>query len=305
MLLSTLIVELVIVLALMSLSAELLAKGVEELEEVMGQGLAGGVVLGTLTALPETLIVITAVLENKGEVALGSAVGGNVVLFTLGVGLVAMLYQWKWGRPLTMKGDYGHELTIMGITSAVLVIPLLLGNLNPLISVALFSIYAYYVISRIRKGSRGKINIKSMIQVIVGGSIVVVLSPYFVNLISELALYSGISQAWISLALTPIVAELEEGISSIRLALKYPAGGSTAVVSYFGSKIQNATLLLGLVGLDFVNVRGPFLLLALISNLIGIAIVKDGKLTFTEGLLLSGIYFALLFVAFIFQFSSS
>ncbi|MCG3108117.1 hypothetical protein L3N51_00398 [Metallosphaera sp. J1] len=302
--LSYLLLQFLLVLFLMLLSAELLSRGVEDLERVMGQGLAGGVILGTLTALPETLIVLVAVLEHKGGIALGSAVGGNVVLFTLGLGLVAIAYHLKWGKSLTMKGDYKRELLVMTLASIILVVSLALGDLNPLFSAVLFSIYVYYVASRIRRGTRGKINVKSVMEVLVGGGIVVVLSPYFVNLISDIATYSGISQTWISLALTPVVAELEEGMSALRIALRYPAGGSTAVVSYFGSKIQNATFLLGLVGLDFVDVRGPFLLLALISNLIGIAIVRDGKLTFAEGLILSVLYFVMLYVAFIFQFSS-
>lgn len=36
-------------------SAELLAKGADELEDFLGQGITGGIILGFLTALPETI----------------------------------------------------------------------------------------------------------------------------------------------------------------------------------------------------------------------------------------------------------
>ncbi|AWS00131.1 sodium:proton exchanger [Metallosphaera hakonensis] len=299
-----LILELVAVLSLMLISAELLSRGVEDLEGSVGQGIAGGVILGNLTALPETLIVVVAVLEHKGNIALGSAIGGNVVLFTLGLGLISIVYFSKWRKHLQMKGDYRHELYVIGIASLIIVGSIGLGNLNPGFSVLLFLLYLYYLLKRAKAGTKSRLDLKSIIEVVVGGAVIVALAPLFVGLIEALSLSLGISQTWVSLAVTPVVAELEEGISAIRLAIRYQGGGSTAVVSYFGSKIQNVTILLGLVGLDFVNTRGPYILLALISNLIGIFVIRDGKLTVVEGIILSLLYFLFLYIAFIFQNSA-
>lgn len=296
---SSLVIEAALILVLMGLSTEALTRGVESLEQALGQGMAAGVILGNVTALPETLIVLTSVLEHKGEIALGSAIAGNVVIFTLGLGLISVIYFLKWKGPILMKGDYSQELKVMGAASLVLALGIIVGELNIIFTLLFFSIYIYYLVFRFRRSSRGKTNVKGVIQIIVGGSIIVVLSPIFVESIVELSTSTGLSETLIALILTPVVAELGEGISSVRLATRYPGGGSAAVVSYFGSKIQNATILLGLVGLDSTTTKGPFLILALVSNVIGILVVKDGKLSYLEGIALCVLYFVLIWIAYV------
>ncbi|PSN91655.1 Na(+)/Ca(2+) exchanging, partial [Candidatus Marsarchaeota G1 archaeon OSP_B] len=105
------------VLGALTVAAELIAKGTEELEGAIGQGMAGGVVLGFLTALPETIVVVVAVLNSAGDVALGSAIGGNVILFTLGIGLVGLVYVKKWKSPLKMVGDYSVEYNFLVLST--------------------------------------------------------------------------------------------------------------------------------------------------------------------------------------------
>lgn len=287
-----------LIIVLMVLSAELLARGVDSLNESVGQGMASGVVLGTLASLPETIVVITAVLEGKGGIALGSAIGGNVVLLTLGIGIVGIFYNLKWKERLTMRGDYTHELTVLFVSTLLLGIIYLYGYITPLTAIPLFFLYAYYLVQRVRNRVRSaRINWRPLLEVVVGGAIMLVLSPLFVSQVEQLSASLGTSDTFLAMILIPVVTEVEEGVSALRLALYSKGGGSSAIVSYFGSKIQNVTLLLGIVGLLNVPTKGPFILITLISNLLGILVVLDGKLGKLESLGLSLSYFLLILLS--------
>jgi len=52
--------------------------------------------MGLLTALPETILVIVESISGHYDIALGSkAISDNVILFTLGIGLVRIIYRLK------------------------------------------------------------------------------------------------------------------------------------------------------------------------------------------------------------------
>ena len=57
--------------------------------------MSDGIVIGLLTALPETILVITASISGHYDITLGSIIGDNVILFTLGIGLVRIIYKLK------------------------------------------------------------------------------------------------------------------------------------------------------------------------------------------------------------------
>jgi len=54
-----------------------------------------GIVMGLLTALPEIIFTIIASISCHYDITLGSTIGGNVILFTLGIGLVRIIYRLK------------------------------------------------------------------------------------------------------------------------------------------------------------------------------------------------------------------
>jgi len=97
---------------------------------------------------------------------------------------------------------------------------------------------------------RGKIDrgelAKSSVLIILGAIIILVLSNFFVEVINELARSLNVSSVWLSMVISPIAAELEEKISAYKLTISSKGGGSIAVYSFIGSKIENNTLLLGI-----------------------------------------------------------
>jgi hypothetical protein len=63
-------------------SAALISEGAHELERSFGQGIVGGMILGLIETLPETAVVAFSASYGDVGVALGTALGGNVFLFT-------------------------------------------------------------------------------------------------------------------------------------------------------------------------------------------------------------------------------
>src|SRR5271154_5038266 len=125
-----LILEIAAVVIGFALAAEFIAIGTEKIEPLIGQGMAGGVVLGLIGALPETIFVVIATLKGSYTIALGSALGGNIILFTLGIGIIGIVYTLKWKRPIQMKEDYEIEVRFLLFSTLVLIVLLVYGTLN-------------------------------------------------------------------------------------------------------------------------------------------------------------------------------
>ncbi|ACP55016.1 sodium:calcium antiporter [Saccharolobus islandicus] len=288
-------------------SAELLAKGADELEDFLGQGITGGIILGFLTALPETIFVIVASLEGSFDVALGSAIGGNVLLFTLGIGLVGLFYALKWRSTLQISSEYSVENVFLIISSVAMLLVLIYGKLDIISGLLLILIYIIYVVYRVIKfrgegGSRKEGNlVKPIIFIIAGGILLVVFSHYFVDYINEIATMFNVPAIWLSLLIAPIAGELEEKISAFRLIQMSKDGGSLSILSFVGSKIENATVLLGIIGLftDYkLQVALPEYISALVANIIAIYVLFDKRLRTIESTILIGVYIVMLILSF-------
>ncbi|ACP37823.1 sodium:calcium antiporter [Saccharolobus islandicus] len=288
-------------------SAELLAKGADELEDFLGQGITGGIILGFLTALPETIFVIVASLEGSFDVALGSAIGGNVLLFTLGIGLVGLFYALKWRSTLQISSEYSVENVFLIISSVAMLLVLIYGKLDIISGLLLILIYIIYVVYRVIKfrgegGSRKEGNlVKPIIFIIAGGILLVVFSHYFVDYINEIATMFNVPAIWLSLLIAPIAGELEEKISAFRLIQMSKDGGSLSILSFVGSKIENATVLLGIIGLftDYkLQVALPEYISALVANIIAIYVLFDKRLRTIESTILIGVYIVMVILSF-------
>lgn len=86
-----LIVYSLLLLIIMSVASEFLALRSEILEVKFGAGFVGSVILGFITMLPELLFVLIAINEGQVDVAVGSAIGGNILIFTFGYGMVIFI----------------------------------------------------------------------------------------------------------------------------------------------------------------------------------------------------------------------
>jgi len=292
------------------ISAELLAKGADELEDFLGQGISGGIILGILTALPETIFVLIASLKGDFNIAFGSALGGNVLLFTFGIGLIGILYKLKWKSDLSINAEYEVENKFLLLTTIAIAGITIYGTLNIITGVLLFLIYAYYVAYRIRKfrgekheEEKNGLDIRKPVAfMIIGGLLLILLSQPFIEYINTISSLFNIPVVWLSLVISPIAGELEEKISAIRLVTMSKTGGSLSILSFVGSKIENATILLGIIGIFTeysIYSSLPEILSMITANTIALYILFDKKLKFSESIILVTIYFAIVFLSFI------
>lgn len=309
------VIEIVLALGGFFVAAELTARGVESLEPILGQGMAGGVVLGLLGALPETVFVIIATLGASYQVAVGSALGGNIILFTLGIGLVGIAHSLKWKRPIFMKEDYKVELYFLLASTVLLIVLMLYGSLDRISGSALILLYLVYVsyryhLARSKMGSRfgmekrRKLLIDGSAYIAAGAIIVLLLSGTFVGAISDISHIAGISPLWLALVVSPLAADIDENISANRITMRKVEGGSVAIVSFIGGKLQNNTVLLGLIGLLSVNgvaIGGAFgdFAAVVVINLLAIAVILRGRLDYRESVLLVIAYVAVIAAAFV------
>lgn len=309
-LLDLLLLEIVAVIIGFGIAAELIAIGTEKLEPLIGQGMAGGVVLGLIGALPETLFVVIATYNRSYDVALGSALGGNIILFTLGIGAIGIIYTLKWKKNIFMKDDYKIEVRFLLFSTLVMIALLIYGSLNIISGSLLLLIYVAYLVYRYKNAKRmlkesastvegRKIIVKGLAYLALGTLIVLALSSTFVSLITNASATLGISALWLALVISPIAADMDENLSAYRLATRSPGGGSTAIVSFIGSKLQNNTMLIGLIGIisyTSVSIAGArFEFITVIAiNIVAMYVIMRGKITYVESSLLIAAYVAVI-----------
>jgi cation:H+ antiporter len=297
-------------LAAFGVAAELITRGTEKLEELVGQGMAGGVLLGLMAALPETIFVIIATTLGSYQVAIGAALGGNIILFTMGMGLISVAYFLKWGQNITMKEDYQIEFFFLLLATIALILLAVYGRLDLITGVLLFLIYVAYVVYRYSKiHTRIRDNLKTTtgrkkmaegaILMLAGVVIIIILSNLFVLQVEQLSGLLGISLLWTALVITPIAADSEELISAYKLVSHGRGGASTAIVSFLGGKLQNNTILLGLIGILAATpvylANFSLVLVSVIAvNIIVLFSIMRGKFTYQKGLLLTLIYFVVI-----------
>jgi cation:H+ antiporter len=305
-----LLLEVVSILIAFRLAAELISRATNELEDIFGQGFAAGVVLGIITAIPETLVVIIAIMQQSYGVAIGAALGGNIILFTLGTGMVGIVYFGKWKAPVQMKDDYAVEFNFLLAATLLFIAIAAYQILNPYIGVILIILYVGYLAIRYsnardvfvkneRKKSFRKDMERAVLYIIAGFIVVALLSGILVGDISGLANLLQIPAIWLSLVIVPIFADLSENINAYKLAKNRKGGGSTAIVSFIGSKLQNNTLLLGLVclfALPYLPIANalPEFIAIIAVNVIALLVMKRGSLDYKLSVFLIAFYFAII-----------
>ncbi|BBG24790.1 sodium:calcium antiporter [Sulfuracidifex tepidarius] len=300
-----LILETAVLMILTGVCSEMLAIGTEELEKRLDKGMAGGVILGIMTAFPETVFVIFAILDHFYQVALGSAIGGNMILFTVGMGIVSVTYFLKYkASTVKLEKDFSLEIRSLAISIAVFMLVTLYGELNVFTGVLSLVPYVYYVTSRYRAymssdHHEGGNILKGISFLLAGGIPLVIISDLFVSSIENLAIYVNVPPILVSMILMPIAGELEEKISAIRLIVGSPSNVTTAVMSFVGSKIENMSVLTGIIGIfsyggvSIENDRPEFLGVILVT-VVATLLMRDRKLGIREGISLILFYFVMI-----------
>lgn len=122
-------------------SADLLVDNASELANRLGVStfLVGVVIIGFGTSAPEMFVSAMAAIENKGNLALGNALGSNITNIGLVLGSAAMIRSLPVARSAA-RIDIPIVM-LVGLISIVMVYDGLLSNLNGYILLLLLAVY--------------------------------------------------------------------------------------------------------------------------------------------------------------------
>ena len=308
------VIQLLAATALLTVASYAIAVSGEKLSERLGHSFGAGVLLGLMTALPETILVYESLALGQVGAGLSSAVGANAMLMTLGLGLLGLVFFLKYRSPITLEGKYGLELRALLISTALIGSSLLASALipgtpgeNPLERAVLalnggalasvYVIYAFKSFSTSNEEENGEGGVaRHIFLLIAGGLLAIAVTPYFLKSVEEVSQRFGVPFEFLVYLVSPVAAELEEKLSAYIMIFRGKELGSPAVYSFLGSKIENSTVLISpflILGTDLTS-YSPLLVALIISNLFSIAVLKDGRLGLKESLIGLALYVSIL-----------
>ena len=263
----------------LTIASWILSYGAEHLSEKYGAKFVGRVLLSIATTLPEIAIVMYAAANGSYGVAIGSGLGSNLLMMTLGLAIMLIIATTRLSKaPLkhidvsTFKNDM-----LFLIFAAVLSFVLFLDGYNYIDGFIFLGLFAGYIVLSlyemkienkekvantmnhnsdnadnddkkliIEKGIsyNNRKFIKAMGAFLIGAIGIVIGAEPFIHSLEGFSADVGISAVILAVIISPIAGEMPEKISMMLLARKGAAGAAIAIANVLGSKILNNTLLL-------------------------------------------------------------
>jgi cation:H+ antiporter len=266
----------------LTLASWILSYGAEHLSEKFGAKFVGRVLLSIATTLPEIAIVIYAAAQGSFGIAIGSGLGSNLLMMTLGLAIMLIIATTRLSKaPLkqidvsTFKNDM-----IFLILAAIISFVLFLDGFNYIDAFIFMGLFAGYIIlslyemkienrEKISNQNIGENNnnnnnkeliveqdisndtnddkkkfLKAIGTFFLGAIGILFGAEPFIHSLEGLSVEIGISAVVLAVIISPIAGEMPEKISMMILARKGAAGASIAIANVLGSKILNNTLLL-------------------------------------------------------------
>jgi len=263
----------------------LLSDGAEHLAERWGGRFVGRTLLSIATTLPEIGIVVAAAKDGSYGTAIGSALGSNLFMMTLGLAVMLIIATTRLSKAPQKFVDvkeFGLDKVFLVITAVAGAVLFIDGYdlLDGIIFTGLFSAYLAFAFREMKREKRQiplekdlhenelhakpkKHFARAMILFVAGTVGIFVGAEPFVHALEGVSVDFGVSVVILAVIVSPIAGEMPEKISMILLARKGAHGASIAVANVLGSKILNNTLLLSVAIFAAMSYQG---LHAKISN---------------------------------------
>ena len=308
----------------------LLSYGAEHLAKSFGTRFVGRTLLSVATTLPEIAIVVYAAAGGFYGTAIGSALGSNLLMMTLGLSIMLLIATTKLSRHPVKEIDVRqfkldkYLLIISAIVSLVLFIDGF-NFIDGIIFSGMFAAYLYFAYREMqheRAEIRAKVKAeqnngslenqvyhetrkefaKAIMVFAVGTAGIFLGAGPFIHALEGYAIDTGISVVILAVIISPIAGEMPEKISLMILARKGAAGVSIAVANVLGSKILNNTLLLGVAVFGAMAYHGFFadiqatpilwyqMILVTSITIIAMVPMLRNKLDLRSGILLLALY---------------
>ena len=266
----------------LTLASWILSYGAEHLSERFGAKFVGRVLLSIATTLPEIAIVIYAAAQGSFGIAIGSGLGSNLLMMTLGLAIMLIIATTRLSKAPLKQIDvstFKYDMIFL-ILAAVISFVLFLDGFNYVdgfVFIGLFAAYIILSLYEMKVENRNKLANKDIIQnnndsnynkeflveqnvsngnndnkkffkaigiFFLGAVGILFGAEPFIHSLEGLSVEYGISAVVLAVIISPIAGEMPEKISMMILARKGAAGASIAIANVLGSKILNNTLLL-------------------------------------------------------------
>ncbi len=308
----------------------LLSYGAEHLAKSFGTRFVGRTLLSVATTLPEIAIVVYAAAGGFYGTAIGSALGSNLLMMTLGLSIMLLIATTKLSRHPVKEIDVRQFKLdkYLLIISAIVSLVLFINGFNfidGIIFSGMFAAYLYFAYREMqheRAEIRAKMKVeqnnssvenqvyhetrkeftKAIIVFAIGTAGIFLGAGPFIHALEGYAIDTGISVVILAVIISPIAGEMPEKISLMILARKGAAGVSIAVANVLGSKILNNTLLLAVAVFGAMAYHGFFadiqvtpilryqMILVTTITIIAMVPMLRNKLDLRSGILLLALY---------------
>jgi cation:H+ antiporter len=263
----------------LTVASFLLAYGAEHLSKKYGAKFVGRTLLSVATTLPEIAIVIYAAAGGFYGTAIGSGLGSNLLMMTLGLSIMLLIATTRLSKaPLKGVDVATFKLDKIFLLATAVISGLLFIDgynfIDGFIFAGMFGAYLVMALMEMKAESRmAKIKqekevgdhpqhkvlkveeglqekepsrqiIKAALTFAAGTAGIFFGAEPFIHSLQGFSVEVGLSVIVLAVIISPIAGEMPEKISMMLLARKGAAGASIAVANVLGSKVLNNTLLL-------------------------------------------------------------
>lgn len=299
-------------------SSFFLSNGAESLSHFLGGKFVGRTLLSIATTIPEIIIVFYASTMLLYDFALGSALGSNILMMSLGLSVMILIATTRLSKKPVNEINVGGFKTdmIFLILTAIAGIAMFIDGYcitDGFIFFGFFLAYVAFAFHETRKSRKIEIE-KRPFTLISGGKAILffiigtigtfLCAEPFIHSIEKFAGGIGVSAAVIAVILSPLAGEMPEKISVMMLAGRGERGVSISIANVLGSKVLNNTLLLSVMIFGatlyhgFGTVINPNGLLRFqvywtgVLTILAVSLMFDRKLTLSDGISLAILYLA-------------
>jgi len=132
----------------LTLASWILSYGAEHLSERFGAKFVGRVLLSIATTLPEIAIVIYAAAQGSFGIAIGSGLGSNLLMMTLGLAIMLIIATTRLSKAPLKQIDvstFKYDMIFL-ILAAVISFVLFLDGFNYVDGFVFIGLFAAYII---------------------------------------------------------------------------------------------------------------------------------------------------------------
>jgi len=306
-------------LVVIVIASYLLSHGAEVLAEKWGTTVAGSLILGLLTTLPEYTFVYWAAVKGRYDMAIGSAIGSCTLLVTLGYGLVILIATSKLSRhPVKeIRLTKATRIDAAFLLITALVALLFVWNdhsLSLLEGILLAAVFLTYVVMVVRMSGKYEEDLEhvpkrrlytALVQIIIGGAAIFIVSEPFVDSMIGIAKAMGVSPVVIAIVLGPIASEMPEKMTAYITVLRNGALAQLSICNFIGSKVNHNSLLLAIIPFvgwakEHGSIHGlmsPMFLIMTFMTVLVSGMLARGRIVKWHGAVLVACYVAIMIVA--------